>query len=124
MSKKPWLTYGLGDGLDVVHEEHPPEPKKFIWVILCFLFFGSIGGHRFYIGDKKGGVRWLFGSIVLQFLHAVIFTFSEIDENKELFVLSLIILVLMLTIVVKELLSLKGRVARYNVGLRQKIRVQ
>ena len=115
MSKKPWLTYGLGDGLDVVHEEKPPQPKKLSVAIGCLVFLGSVGGQRFYLGDKKGGLLWLLFLFVLQ---STLYTMSEMqDGNETITAMQWVLLVLVLIVIVRELLSLKGRVTRYNDNL-------
>ncbi len=120
MSKKPWLTYGLGDGLDVAHEEKLPQPKKLSTAIICLLMLGSLGGQRFYLGDKKGGLLWLLFLFVVQSLNMTLYTMSEMQgESKTRTTMQWALLVFVLIVIVKELLSLKGRVARYNDNLKQ-----
>ncbi len=121
MSKKPWLTYGLGDGLDVDHAENLQYPKKLSVAIGCFVFLGVVGGQRFYLGEKKGGLLWLLFIFVAQSINITLYIMSDMqDGNETITAMQWALLVLVLIVIVRELLSLKGRVTRYNDNLNRR----
>lgn len=89
---KPWLSYGLGDGRDMVVHKPKAKKKKYSTAIWIFLFLGGIGGHRLYMGQPWAALRVAFAQFIAMFLVTMLIltgVFGEVSVDKSQLLLNL-----------------------------------